>query len=316
VIPKSVTILGPQRLTPTLIEAVRSRGVTGRIATVTAGWQEREDEDRELHEHLEKRTVNLRLYHRAEAAFASDPDMQTAVRERQTRLQELQRLYRLRLHFALEAARELLETRGEASLVEVQRSAAIDAVRTLDVEHLAQVREIHAGYEEQLHVEERPSLTAPRRELRALLDDAQAVAIAGGHVAVLLNRLRLFGLETLLAGKHLFVWSAGAMACSERVVLFHDSPPQGAGDAEVFEVGLGLFPGLVPLPHAKQRLRLADRDRVALFARRFAPALCVALDPGTRVDWDGRTWTGPRPTRRMTEEGSVEELAATAGGRR
>ena len=62
-----MTILGPQRLRPNLIESVRARGITGRIATITAGWQEREDEDRELHEHLEGRTVNLRLYHRAEA---------------------------------------------------------------------------------------------------------------------------------------------------------------------------------------------------------------------------------------------------------
>jgi hypothetical protein len=46
-------------------------------------------------------------------------------------------------------------------------------------------------------------------------------------VAVLVNRLRLFGLGDLVADKTVFAWSAGAMAVSERVVLFHDDPPQG-----------------------------------------------------------------------------------------
>jgi len=310
--PKSVTILGPQRLRPNLIEAVRARGVTGRIATVTAGWQEREDEDRELHEHLEGRTVNLRLYHRAEALFAADPELRDVLRERQTRLQEQQRLYRLRLGFALQAARELLAVSGDPSLLEIQRASAVQAVRALDEQHLQQVVEINAGYEEQLRIQDRPPVAAGRRELAALLSETSAVAIAGGHVAVLLNRLRLFGLDSLLRGKDLFVWSAGAMACSDRVVLFHDSPPQGAGDPEVLEAGLGLFPDLVPLPHARHRLLLYDRDRVALFAQRFAPALCVALDEECRIEWDGRRWRGLPPTTHLTPEGSVEEFEAVA----
>ena len=62
----SLTLLGPQRFTPTLGEAVARAGVTGRLASVTAGWQEREAEDLELHEHLGERTENLMLYARSE----------------------------------------------------------------------------------------------------------------------------------------------------------------------------------------------------------------------------------------------------------
>ncbi len=40
-------------------------GDGGRIAVVTAGWEEREDEDAELLDHLSRPAVNLGLYRRA-----------------------------------------------------------------------------------------------------------------------------------------------------------------------------------------------------------------------------------------------------------
>jgi hypothetical protein len=90
----TVVLLGPQRFTPTLGEAVAATGFAGRLASVTAGWQEREGEDLELHEHLGERTVNLMLYARAEDAFERDPELFAAHRERQGRLRELQEIYR------------------------------------------------------------------------------------------------------------------------------------------------------------------------------------------------------------------------------
>ena len=90
-----------------------------------------------------------------------------------------------------------------------------------------------------------------------------------GHVAVLLNRLRIFKLEPMLAQKPIIAWSAGAMVLAKRIVLFHDTPPQGKGFAEVFEAGLGLYSNLIPLPHAAKRLQLDNPTRVSIFARRF-----------------------------------------------
>ncbi len=301
-------LLGPQRLRRTLGEAVASAGVVGRIATITAGWQEREREDEELDLHLEKRTVNLALWQRGEQVFAADPELFAAHRARQDRLRQVQEVYRTRLALAKQAARELLSREGERWLLEPERRSAIAAVRELDEHHLERVRELHLEFAARWRLHERPALAAQRAELAEILAGCEAVAIAGGHVAILINRLRLFGLRELIAARPVFAWSAGAMAASELIVLFHDSPPQGAGNAEVLEVGLGLCRGVVPLPHARRRLRLQDPQRVALLARRFAPAQALALDDGARLTWDGETWRAGQGVRALTPEGAVIDL--------
>ena len=102
--------------------------------------------------------------------------------------------------------------------------------------------------------------------------------------------LRIFDLAPLLMEKPIIAWSAGAMAIADRVVLFHDSPPQGAGVAELLDFGVGLAPGQIYLPHARHRLRLDDPDRVRLLARRFRPATCVPLDEGDRLERLDGAW--------------------------
>ena len=58
--PNAVVLLGAQRFDPTLAAAMSRQYVTGRVALITAGWQERESEDEDLREHLAPReTVNL-----------------------------------------------------------------------------------------------------------------------------------------------------------------------------------------------------------------------------------------------------------------
>ena len=125
--------------------------------------------------------------------------------------------------------------------------------------------------------------------LRQRLTGVSALLVAGGHVAVLINRLRLIGGAAAFADLPIIAWSAGAMALGEAIVLFHDSPPQGAANAEVFEAGLGLVHGVVPLPHAQARLRLHDSTRVTLLARRFAPSACLTLDAGACLHFESHT---------------------------
>lgn len=94
---RTVVLLGPQRLRPTLVEAVDRAGVTGAVAAVTAGWQEREDEIDELSAHLRRPVVNLGLHRRGEDVLARDPEFLLAYGDLLDRRRKLQDLYRIRL---------------------------------------------------------------------------------------------------------------------------------------------------------------------------------------------------------------------------
>lgn len=306
----TVVLLGPQRFTPTLGEAVAAAGVGGRLASVTAGWQEREAEDLELHEHLGERTANLMLFSRGEDVFERDAELAAAHRERQDRLRELQALYRIRVGHAQAALRELHERGGEASLLDPIKEEARRMVRDIDAAHLASTRAVHAEFDRAFAPAARPALARHAAAVGRILERSEALLIAGGHLAILLDRLRLFGVAGRVAGRTVFAWSAGAMAIAERVVLFHHFPPQGYGNTEVLENGLALARGVVPLPHARRRLALDDRRRVALLARRFAPAACVAMGDGGWMIDDGAGWEPGPGMSRLAPDGSVGPLEA------
>ncbi len=308
---RCASLLGPQRHKPSLAEAARALGVDegAKIATITAGWLEREREDRELDEHFGGRTVNLDLWARSETVLLRDPELEQALKDRLLLLRELQALYRVRLGHAMAACMQLLQRSGNEAPLRDERAAAIDAVRALDEEHLRRVAEVHQRFDARWQPRERPAVAHEREQIEALVAGTAAFAIAGGQVAVLLNRLRLFDLPAMLKGATVLAWSAGAMALADRVVLFHDTPPHGPGHAEVFGAGLGLAPALLPFPHARHRLRFDDPHRVLLAARRFAPADCVLLDDGERVDLLDGAWRFAAGTRRMGADGSLRVWA-------
>ncbi len=313
--PPRVVVLGPQRRQRTLDVTLEDIGLARakRYATVTAGWEEREGEDQELDEHLKRRSVNLRLFERSEAVLASEPELLAGTRWRAERLRELQELYRVRLVHTLEAARELFRREPAPrtlDLLESAREAAIENLRALDREHEERVSSVREEFESRWRPAELAGVARAREELARILERCACLCVAGGHVAALLEALRLFDFGSLVGERPIVCWSAGAMALSERVVLFHDDPPQGAGSAEVLERGLALHRGLLPLPHARARLRLDDPLRVALFARRFEPLLCTALVEGGRVDWDGRRWRAPGDTRLLTSAGELVRIGA------
>ncbi len=306
-------ILGPQRRSPQVKEAVASlKPASGsRIATVTAGWEEREAEDLELNKHLGGAAVNLKIYQRADEVYQHDPELHQAMRRRHDTLRKLQEIYRLQLHNALESARALIQRKEDPEIVEPELEVAIQTVRNLDQHHFSRVSEIHQEFQAEWQPSKRTHSARHCKELSKILKDTSVLCIAGGHVAILLNRMRVFELLDLYGSKKpIIAWSAGAMAMSERVILFHDSPPQGPGDAEILVPGFGAFSGVVPLPHAKHRLRLNDQERVALFARRFGPDICCSLDDGTRMDWNGKKWTTSAGTLCLSQEGSLMKMGA------
>ena len=298
-------LLGAQRFEPSLGEAVGKLRVSGRIATITAGWQERESEDEELAAHLGGKTVNLRLHARGDELFKEDPELRDAHRDRQAALRHRQDFYRIRLEHSLAAELVIRTQKREApaDVVAEQTEASINAIRELDAAHLATCARLHAAFEARWSLKSRPSVVRHRQELAELVSDCDAIAIAGGHVATLVNRFALFGIGELVAGRIVFAWSGGAMAVSERVVLFHDDPPQGAGASEVLDAGLGLVPGVVVLPQPEMRLRLERKERVQGLVRRFAPALCLALPARSRVTWHQGRFSSPDGVIQLRDDG-------------
>ncbi|HZF27069.1 MAG TPA: hypothetical protein VEZ88_12470 [Steroidobacteraceae bacterium] len=303
-----VIFLGPQFREPNLAFALRQLAIAGPLVSISAGWQEREGEIDELRAHVAVPVTDLGLYARAEDIFARDAELHSAYRGRQARLREMQELYRLRLAHSVAATHDLLDREGEPRLVRRARRSALHVLRALDREHLCDIEREHAAFRRTLRVQQRASVVPHIEALRGLIQPAAAVLIAGGHVAVLANRLRLFDLQRLLAGKTIFAWSAGAMALSERIVLFHDHPPQGAGIAEVFDTGLGLARSVVPLPSAQSRLALHDYANVAQFVRRFAPARCITLDEASFVHWRAARLAASHASWRLNRNGALAEV--------
>lgn len=279
-------MLGPQRPQPNVPEALSRLDVAGPVALITAGWQDAEAESAaELEAALGHASVNLSLYARAEALLAADPALAEAYRQRQDRLIDLQRTYRIRLRHAVAAVRELAELKVESRLLHSQSRSAIAQIRTVDRHHLKRIARIHQQFESSLPPPTASTLEAEREAIADLVNPCSAILMAGGHVAVLMNRMRLFGLQHLLPTRPLIAWSAGAMAVSERVVVYHDHAPQGRHPAEVLDVGFGIQPGIVPLPDAAVRLDWSDRPRLGFLARRFSPAKCVTLDNGALLSF-------------------------------
>ncbi len=301
-----IILLGPQRFRPTLAATLAEHGVSGRVAVVTAGWQERESDEGEIEAAIGERAVNLRLHARGEEVFAADPELKEEHRKRQERLQVLQDLYRLRLEGALEAARVVARRAPDATTLLEEWAQTVDTLRSHDRWHLDRVRAARAEVEERMTPTERPAVVAQRREIAAAIEDSEALILAGGHVAVLLNRLKLFDVAGLVGERPVLAWSAGAMVLTQRVILFHDSPPQGPGVAQVLDEGLGLVPNLVALPSPRQRLKLHDHERVSILARRFAPDVCVALDDGTQVSYEDSRATTATGVLRLCANGEID----------
>jgi hypothetical protein len=303
-----VTLLGPQRR-PTLDTVVRSLYIEGPIATITAGWQEREPDDAELNAQLDGRAVNLGLYRRWLDLQDRDPGYAAADRRLRQVLEEMQDLYLLRLDHALQAVYAIQHRRGNGRIRDSAVTEAIVDVRELDAQHLRRISDVHGEFYQTWPPHDRPVIAEHRAVVERLLSEAATLVIAGGHVGVLASTLHLFNVAASLRSP-VIAWSAGAMALTERIVLFHDRSPQGPGHPELYDRGLSVLSGVVPLPHARDRLLLEDLPRMAVFARRFAPARCVLLEAGSRVDTDSDGGAYPPGTRVLAQDGRVTSLGA------
>ena len=215
----ALIMLGPQNQQLNLRAALDLLGIASRVGVITAGWRDAEGDIKELEVHIGRPVIDLMLYQRANEVFARDEPFFRAHRERQNRIKELQRLYRLRLRPMSAAAYSLLSTESDSHLLRSHERAAIAQIRALDRQHLKLIQGLHEAFEREWRPSERPGLTDHRESLEQAVAACDALLIAGGHVAVLMNRMRLFGMKELLRDRAIIAWSAGAMVLGERIVV-------------------------------------------------------------------------------------------------
>jgi hypothetical protein len=305
---RQVTLLGPAA-NPPLPALFGDLDPAPQGAPVYAGWQDREGDDAELTEALGRRTVNLALHARWLAVHEEDREYAHAEREHEAALAELRQLYLVQLDHALGAAYDVARNSdARPRLRDRALTDALSVVRLLDEQHLERVTEFQLKFFDAWRPQERAAVARHRDEIRGLLEESSAVAIAGGHVGELARVLHLFHVAPHLPGR-IAAWSAGAMALTDRVVLFHDFVPHGVAQTEVYGTGIGVVPGVVALPHARRRLEVGNLLHMAVLARRFAPSHCLVLDDATRVPLDEDLQL-PREARVLDLEGHIAVLEA------
>jgi hypothetical protein len=281
-----IALLGPQGPTPDVGTVLRDLGITGPVALVRAGYQERESEEAEVNA-LGIQATNLTLHARGTQLFKEAAEYTTAYQARQQRLRHLQAFYRTRLDGIEDAAKKISVRYVEPELLAQEEKVSVDMFRQMDNDHVERCQAVRAAFDQAWPADRVPALARHRREIRELMDQTSALVIAGGHVASLHNRLQMFDVLASNANKPIIAWSAGAMVLTDRIVLFHDYPPYGSDIAQVLEPGAGLVSGFVVLPDPRRRINLDAKSGIQQFARRMAPATCVAMDHGARLIVEG-----------------------------
>ena len=170
-----VILLGPQRR-PTVDAVARSlglgrEGLDGPVATVTAGWQEREPDDGELTALLGGRAVNLSLYRRWLDVQERDPQYAADERGLVGTLAELQDLYLLRLDYALRAVYAVQRRSGDQLGAEAV-AEAVAGVRELDAAYLRQVDRVRGEFFQRLRPHDRPVIAEHRAAVAGILGEA------------------------------------------------------------------------------------------------------------------------------------------------
>ncbi|MBV9099928.1 MAG: hypothetical protein JOZ46_07040 [Candidatus Dormibacteraeota bacterium] len=276
-------LLGPQPPAPRLDADVAALGVDGPVALVTAGYEEAERNDAHLDRALGGGTRNLGLYGRRLDILESDTDFAAALHRLRIELAEQQTLYRARLVHGLAAVDAVRRLGGSSRRsLGTQLDDAISDVRTLDDNHAAAMAAAVRRFEDEWPVHERDVILAHRGAVAAQLEECAAIAVAGGHVGVLLECVWLCGVGPATVRMPLIAWSSGAMVVTERVMVT-DEHEIGARPAEVMGTGSAAVCGVVVMVDSQARLRIDDGDSLALLARRCAPRACVLLDDGDRL---------------------------------
>jgi hypothetical protein len=307
---RNLILLGPQPHYAMLRKVLGQIPFSGPVGLITAGWETDEQQDFEIRQAVEAEVINLKLFARTEQLFQDDPELIQQLQHRQDELRLVRDVYNERLRRQAKTAHWLFHHCPPNIDLNEERESAISMMQQLDQQHFDHSSRIIDRFEIRLQTHARPLVIEHRRELASILSRCGLLLIAGGHVAIILNRLQIFGIFESTPAIPIIAWSGGAMALAEQIVFYHDSLPQSLKEAEVLRPGLGLYHRVLPLPDARTRLNLTDRIRVELFARRFARFQNVVFDEHTILQRNQGLWrdfTEGRATR-LAEVGSLVEL--------
>jgi hypothetical protein len=278
----TTVLLGPQRFRTTAGAVIRTVAPEGAIATVTAGWRDRESDTVELDATLEGRGRHLNLYGRLNDVLDTDLPFASAATAHRDAVDELAGIYSRRLQRALDSVYAVERRSVRADLAASALADGVRVVQSIDEWYLDAVEQLRGELWAAAPPEESEPIQRHRAEVAEAVGQASAMAIAGGHVGMLLRCLKLFEVNPP-PELPVVAWSAGAMSLTERVVLYNDRGPSGVVGSEVWERGLGRAPRIVAMPHARRRLQMDDPMVLRVLARRFADARCLLLDDGARV---------------------------------
>jgi len=302
----TTVLLGPQRFRTTVGVAIRTAAPEGTIATVTAGWRDRESDTTELDATLEGRGRHLNLYGRLNDVLDTDPIFAAAALAHRDALDELAGIYSIRLQRALDSVYAVQRRTLRSDVAVSAEADGVRVVQSIDQWYLDAVDQLRGELWAAAPAEESEPIQRHRAEVADAVGQASAIAVAGGHVGLLLHCLKLFEV-TLPAQLPVVAWSAGAMSLTDRVVLYNDRGPSGVIGSEVWERGLGRAPRIVAMPHARRRLQMDDPRVLRVLARRFGDARCLLLDDGATVPLgpDGEL---PAEARIISDDGFVHTV--------
>lgn len=304
----TTVLLGPQRFRMTAGAVANALAPEGTVATVTAGWRDREKDDAELDGVLGGRSHNLHLFTRLGHVIRHDRGFAAAASAYNRAVDEASGLYLLRLQHALETVYATMRRTAREDLVDSSLRAGLQSVRDIDAWYLWVLVELENELRAEGGVDTSEVVAQHRGEVSETLAGAALLAIAGGHVSMLMRCLRLFSVEPA-PELPVIGWSAGAMVLTDLIVLAQDKGLEGVRPAEVWDRGLGRVRGVVAMPHARRRVHLDDTDRNRVIAHRFAPARIVLLDDGSKVPV-GEDGALPDDARVVTPDGAISTIAA------
>ncbi len=140
-------LLGPQRFLTTAGTVVHSVAPDGPVATVTAGWQDREAADDELDEVMGGRSRNLHLYGRLSDVLTTDDHFATEALRHRDAMDELAGIYSLRLQRALDSAYAVARRPARDDIAESAFADAVRGVQDIDAWYLRAVDELYGELE-------------------------------------------------------------------------------------------------------------------------------------------------------------------------